>query len=255
MPRVNRYFLSGYIWHITQRCHRQSFLLKFQRDRKCWQSWLFEARKRYGLCILNYIVTSNHIHLLVLDRGKGEVNASMQLIASRTAQEYNNRKTRRGAFWEGRYNTTAVDSETYLARCMTYIDLNMVRAGVVEHPDAWADSGYREIQCPPQRYQCVDRERLAELMSLRCVSALAPTLAEQTEDALAYAQPERESIWTESLAVGSESFVLGVASKLGIKARNRPIKTIDGITTIQEPAGAYDAYFRGKMGCLSPFLP
>jgi putative transposase len=71
MPRANRHFLAGYIWHITHRCHKRQFLLKFARDRRCWMYWLFEARRRYGLCVLNYIVTSNHIHLLVKDRADG----------------------------------------------------------------------------------------------------------------------------------------------------------------------------------------
>lgn len=89
MPRANRLFISGYVWHITHRCHRREFLLKFARDRQRWRYWLFEARKRFGLCVLNYTVTSNHIHLLVLDRGNGEIAKSMQLIAGRAAQEYN----------------------------------------------------------------------------------------------------------------------------------------------------------------------
>jgi len=59
------------------------------------------------------------------------------LVAGRTAQEYNQRKGRKGAFWEDRYHATAVDSEMYLARCMIYIDLNMVRAGVASHPVDW----------------------------------------------------------------------------------------------------------------------
>lgn len=104
MPRANRYFLPGYVWHITHRCHQKEFLLKFSRDRKRWLYWLFEARKRFGLCVLNYIVTSNHIHLLVLDRGKGEIASGMQLIAGRTAQEYNRRKNRLGAYWQDCYH-------------------------------------------------------------------------------------------------------------------------------------------------------
>lgn len=131
MPRASRYFLAGYVWHLTHRCHKKEFLLKFARDRQRWRQWLFEARKRYGLCVLDYIVTSNHIHLLVHDRGQGEIARSMQLIAGRTAQEYNQRKRRKGAYWEDRYHATAVDTEGYLARCMTYIDLNMVRAGAL----------------------------------------------------------------------------------------------------------------------------
>ncbi len=59
MPRANRYFQPGYIWHITHRCHKKEFLLEFSRDRERCISWLFEARKRYGLCVLNYVVTSN----------------------------------------------------------------------------------------------------------------------------------------------------------------------------------------------------
>ena len=64
MPRANRYFLPNHVWHITHRCHNKEFLLRFARDRMRWRYWLFEARKRYGLCVLNYIVTSNHVHLL-----------------------------------------------------------------------------------------------------------------------------------------------------------------------------------------------
>ncbi len=88
---------------------------------------------RYGLCVLDYIVTSNHIHLLVKDTGKDVIPRSMQLVARRTAQEYNLRKGRKGAYWEDRYFATAIDTDEYLARCLVYIAMNMVRAGVVIH--------------------------------------------------------------------------------------------------------------------------
>ena len=54
--------------------------------------WLFEAKKRYGLCVLNYMVTSNHIHLLVEDSGGKVIQRSIQLIAGITARDYNRRK-------------------------------------------------------------------------------------------------------------------------------------------------------------------
>jgi len=59
---------------------------EISRDRRRWRFWLFEARKRYNLCVLNYIITSNHIHLLVLEHGRGDIAKSIQLIAGRTAQ-------------------------------------------------------------------------------------------------------------------------------------------------------------------------
>ena len=92
MARANRLHIPGQVWHITHRCHKKEFLLKFARDRRRWLAWLFEAKKRFGLRVLNYVVTSNHIHLLVIDSGPDVIPKSIQLIAGRTAQEFNQRK-------------------------------------------------------------------------------------------------------------------------------------------------------------------
>jgi REP-associated tyrosine transposase len=53
------------------------------RDRRRYVRWLFEAKKRFGLSVLNYMVTSNHVHLLVKDTGPDVIARSMQLIAGR----------------------------------------------------------------------------------------------------------------------------------------------------------------------------
>lgn len=96
--------------------------------------WLFEAKKRFGLTILGYMIPSNNTHLLVIDDGPSDViSKSMQLIDGRTGQEYNQRKSRKGAFWEDRYHATAIEGDDHLFRCMVYIDLNMVRTGIVSH--------------------------------------------------------------------------------------------------------------------------
>jgi putative transposase len=76
----------------------------------------FEAKKRYGLVVLNYTVTSNHIHLLVRDNsGRDVIPRSIQLIAGRTGQEFNQRKNRKGAYWEDRYHATAIETDEHLA--------------------------------------------------------------------------------------------------------------------------------------------
>jgi hypothetical protein len=68
------------------------------------------------------MITSNQIHMLIVDTGERDViPKSMQLIAGRAGQEYNQRKNRRGAFWEDRYHATAVETGEHLARCLVYI--------------------------------------------------------------------------------------------------------------------------------------
>lgn len=98
MTRANRHYIPEQVWHITHRCHKREFLLKFLKDRERWIQWLFEAKKRYGLQVLDFTVTSNHIHLLVIENAKDVVSKSLQLIAGITAQEFNRRKKRKGAF-------------------------------------------------------------------------------------------------------------------------------------------------------------
>jgi len=62
------------------------------------------------------MVTCNHMHLLVLDDGGCDIIPdSIQLIAGRTAQDYNNRKGPKGAFRQDRYHATAVESDIHLA--------------------------------------------------------------------------------------------------------------------------------------------
>ena len=172
MARANRHFIAGQIWHLTQRCHQREFLLASDVDRRRWLYWLFQARKRHGLSVLNYCVTRNHVHLLVRDRGNDAIPKSMQLIAGRTAQEFNRRTSRRGAFWEDRYHSTAVQSNEHLVRCMVYIDLNMVRAGVVSHPEQWKTGGYHETLNPKQRGSRIDLEGLRDLLEFASIEEM-----------------------------------------------------------------------------------
>ncbi|HUJ16917.1 MAG TPA: transposase [Nitrospirota bacterium] len=240
MPRANRHYIPGYVWHITHRCHKKEFLLKFAKDRRRWLQWLFEARKRYGLSVLNYTVTSNHIHLLVRDNGNRDViPASIQLIAGRTAQEFNLRKDRSGAYWEDRYHATGVETGQHLVRCLVYMDLNMVRAGMVKPPSEWPHGGYNEIQAPPQRYAIIDRDALKELLGLESLTELASARRGWIDQALKTGGLRREERWTQSIAVGSEAFVFATQAKLGIRGHGREVIGSDGSYELRESPVLY----------------
>ena len=234
MPRANRYYIPGYIWHITDRCHKGEFLLKFPRDRRRWLYWLYQAKKKYRLCILNYAVTSNHIHLIVFDKGKrNAIPKSIHLAAGRTAQEYNDRKGRCGAFWGDRYKATAVESDSHFLRCMIYIDLNMVRAGVVNHPKQWPHCGYNEIMSQRQRYKLIDTAQLMKFLDVKTRDELRAIYDVSISLEIESGNLERESMWTESLAVGREKFVEQISKRLGYKARKRKLINHQGKGTFE----------------------
>jgi len=253
MARAKRHYIPGQIWHLTHRCHKREFLLKLAKDRHRWLQWLFEAKRRYGLVILNYTVTSNHIHLLVLDeKGRDVIPESIKLVAGRTGQEYNVRKKRKGAFWEDRYHATAIESEQHLLRCLTYIDLNMVRNGVVSHPSEWSFGGYNEIQKPRRKCVLIAYQKLAELAGFETYDAFRKAHKELVSESLANGNNFRQTQWTESIAVGSKNFIETIKENLGILAKGRKIIENDGGFQLREEKGTYIVNSDSKKDDIGP---
>ena len=247
MARAKRHYISGQIWHITHRCHKREFLLKFARDRQRWLQWLFKAKKRYGLVILNYAVTSNHIHLLVVDdKGRDVIPDSIKLIAGRTGQEFNQRKARKGAFWEDRYHATAVEDGDHLLRCLVYIDLNMVRAGVVGHPSEWPYCGYNEIQESKRKNVLINYERLRELLGFDTYDRVKTGHKKWVESCLENGDNFRDDKWTRSIAVGSELFIENVKSSMGAMAVGRKSIEAEDSYQLREAQSPYIDRFGAK---------
>jgi putative transposase len=299
MPRANRTFLPGRIWHITHRCHKKEFLLKFRKDKRLWLKWARRAKSRYGLTILNFMITSNHIHMLVttgrdarerrLQQGRRQsqetISRALQLIEARVAQEFNVRKDRRGAFWEDRYHATAIESGVQLARCLTYIDMNMVRAGVIKHPGEWPFCGYHELAqelatqrdqdrahehererahgltrkpTPPRprcRTRLVDSRELLELTGARDIRTLHRMRSAWIGAAIRKGELDREPVWTESVAVGSEEYLWQFQEESGRKIGVAEIEAdgaSNGLTVLRQTRRNPVCVLRGKNAGFGP---
>lgn len=250
MPRANRYIVPGQIYHVTHRCHDRSFLFKFGKDRDAYRSMLRDRLERFPISVLGYCLTSNHTHLLLKVDGLAHAVLArfMQTLEGDFAQHYNLRKRRKGAFWSDRYHAVMIDSGEYLWRCLRYIDLNMVRAGVVKSPAEWAWCGYQEIAGSRKRYRVLDRAAL--------VAALAPGqrwedvskhYEETVQRALQEEHLKREACWTESLAVGGRTFIEQVRSRIPNRMELETVQD-NGVWLVREAPGAYSAFSASKRG-------
>jgi putative transposase len=122
---------------------------------------------------------------------------------------------------------------------MAYIDLNMCRAGVVDHPNQWECCGYATIQNPPLRYQIIDHERTAELLGYHKVDELT---AGQREWVASWQQSRsgRDPGWSGSLAIGSKAFVSDVQVRLGGRALQRQVEEHGGQFVLRQTGLAYE---------------
>ena len=85
---------------------------------------------------------TNHVHLLVSPTAVDGLSKMMQTLGRYYVQYFNHHYKRTGTLWDGRYKSTLISSDQYLFSCMRYIELNPVRAGMVEHPSEYPWSSY-----------------------------------------------------------------------------------------------------------------
>ena len=75
MSRAHRLPGGGGVFHLTHRCHNRAFLLKFARDRDAYRAKLRQRLREHELWLLDYCLTSNHVHLLVDAQDRAEISA------------------------------------------------------------------------------------------------------------------------------------------------------------------------------------
>jgi putative transposase len=143
MVRLPRFAVPGHPQHVIQRGNNRSLLFAASSDYQFFQDCLLTACQRHGCQIHAYVFMTNHVHLLMTPNTESSVGKVMQSVGRRYVQHFNFTAGRTGTLWEGRYRATLVDTERYLLTCYRYIELNPVRAGLVDTPGEYPWSSYR----------------------------------------------------------------------------------------------------------------
>jgi len=253
VPRANRLTSDGGIFHVTHRCHNRQFLLKFARDRNSYRTRLRHYLAQSGVFLLDYCLTSNHVHLLLDAQERAEISELMRLVAGEFARAYNRRKGRLNAFWGDNFHATLVEGGAYLWRCVCYIELNMVRCGVVHHPRDWEWVGYHEIVGNRRRYRLVDLERLAWRLGTASLADVAANLKASLEAAIAEEQVRRDACWTESLAVGSVGYLERIRAENRSRRETELVEATEGVWALRDPVAPYGAETVGKRQGKGPY--
>jgi putative transposase len=142
VPRKPRFTLPGVPQHVIQRGNNREPCFLAEMDYRRYLEDLQTVAEKYRCRLHAYVLMTNHVHLLLTpmeDQGIGEM---MQALGRRYVYYVNKTYRRTGTLWEGRYKASLVDSEAYLLTCMRYIELNPVRAGMVNHAGEYKWSSY-----------------------------------------------------------------------------------------------------------------
>lgn len=145
MSRRPRFPLTDLPLHVVQRGNDRQRCFFEERDYRVYLRALGEASVHYGVLVHAYVLMTNHVHLLVTPRIVGGVSKLMQSVGARYVWHVNATRERTGTLWEGRYKACLVARDEHLLVACRYIDLNPVRAGMVQHPSEYRWSSYRSL--------------------------------------------------------------------------------------------------------------
>ncbi len=227
MPRRTRSRALAGVYHITHRCYNKEFLFRFKRDCDIYVDKLREMTKRYLVAVLDYMVTSNHVYLLVSVRNPAALSAGLGYLHGQVAREYNKQNKREGAFWTSRFYSTLIQDGEYLGRCLFYIDLNMVRTGKINCPEEWKHTAYHEFTERKKYKRIVNMDRLLKALMISDIDYFRRWYEKNLELKLTNIDRPQEKFWSQATAVGDEEWLNRIRDK---KKGSAMIHDHDGLT-------------------------
>ena len=225
MPRKPRMYMGGMPCHVIQRGNNRNACFYSKSDYQFYLNHLGKACRRYGVKLHAYVLMTNHTHILITPDDESGISRVMQSLGRCYVQYINKTHGRTGTLWEGRHKGSLVDGDNYLLACHRYIELNPVRAGMVDRPEEYCWSSFRSNAygdinkwlTPHDLYLALGESTNLRLERYRSLfdSKLDKTLVEEIRRAAGFSMPLGGSLFQVRIEK-----VLG--RKLGYASRGRP---------------------------------
>lgn len=143
MARLARIYLPNVPQHIIQRGNNRQACFTSKEDFVAYLGWLKEYAQKNNVAIHAWVLMTNHVHILCTPTSQDGISRMMQAVGRQYVRYFNYTYRRTGTLWEGRYKSSLVQAESYLLELYRYIELNPVRADMVEDPSEYPWSSYQ----------------------------------------------------------------------------------------------------------------
>jgi len=142
MARLARVVIAGMPHHVTQRGNRRQQTFFNDGDYAAYLELMGEWCGEEGVDIWGYCLMPNHVHLIAVPATELALRRAVGEAHRRYTRRVNFREKWRGYLWQGRFGSFVMD-EPYLLAAARYVELNPVRARLVESAAEWRWSSAR----------------------------------------------------------------------------------------------------------------
>lgn len=143
MPRQPRFCPAGLPVHVIQRGINRQACFKNNADYAAYAHWLNDCAQKYAVDINGWVFMTNHVHLLLTPQNcNTSISKLMQSLGRLYVRHFNHQHARSGGLFEGRFRSSLIQDDQYLLTCLRYIELNPVRAAMVDKPGDYQWSSF-----------------------------------------------------------------------------------------------------------------
>ncbi|MEJ1471790.1 MAG: transposase [Candidatus Sedimenticola sp. (ex Thyasira tokunagai)] len=231
MPRKPRFFLPNVPVHIIIRGNSRKAIFAEAGDYLAYLALLKEGASTHECQIHAYVLMTNHVHLLISADNPQNLSKLPQYVGRKYVPFFNHKYGCSGTLWEGRFKASSIDSDRYLLTCQRYIELNPVRANMVENPAEYRWSSYvanaygkiDPLLTPHPLYLALGQD------NEQCARCYRESFREVLDSSLI---GEIEASVQTGTPLGNERFKADIERLLEVKVgqsrRGRPNKTVKG---------------------------
>ena len=130
--RIPRIIVPEQVYHLTHRGNRRAAVFLDDDDRRHYCFWLDHYARRHSVDVFAYCLMSNHVHLVATPAAAASLSETIHDAHRRHALWMNRRYSWSGHLWANRFYSTPLDS-VHFRHAVRYVELNPVRAGLVEN--------------------------------------------------------------------------------------------------------------------------
>ncbi len=135
---------SEHVYHVLTRGNNRQDVFEDEEDFRKYLELLLRYKEKYKLKLYHYVLMTNHVHLVIEpSESGGSLSEIIKGINLAYAQHYKRKYSHTGHLWQDRYKSIIISKDEYLLACGSYVELNPVRAKMVEAPREYRWSSYR----------------------------------------------------------------------------------------------------------------
>jgi len=143
MPRIFRILPETGVFHILTRGNNQGKVFIGNKDHLFYLNLLKEYKSEHNFMLYHYCLMPNHVHLVLETTPKTDLPMLMKQINLKYFYHFKKRYSYCGHLWQGRFKSLLIEKDKYLIACGRYIELNPVRARIVNSPEKYPYSSFK----------------------------------------------------------------------------------------------------------------